>query len=267
MTKVLMDTQDFIQVKNVSMQFEVSDGIVDVLKDVNFSVKKNSFTVLFGPSGSGKTTILNILLGLLPPTTGTVTVAGHRLYDMNQNERAHFRGENYGLVSQTITWVTSLNVVENIALPLYLKGVDSDTAHKQALESLERVGLTQYASYHPSVLSIGQQQRIGMARATVEAPMLLIADEPTGNLDSRNGDMIMRLITSFKNHQDATIILVTHNPDYLSLSDHRLFIKDGTLSVNEGGFSIEENHAELSASIPQSKLKVATPKVPVGGKK
>lgn len=254
-----MNTDNIIQFKNVSMQFQVSDGVVDILKDVSFSVQRNSFTVIFGPSGSGKSTILNILLGLLEPTKGSVTVAGKNLYDMSQNELAQFRGQNYGLVSQTITWVTSLSVLENIALPLYLKGMSTGKAHVQARESLEKVGMTQYADYFPTVLSIGQQQRIAMARATVETPMLLVADEPTGNLDSRNGDMIMKHITSFKNHDAATIILVTHNPEYLSLSDNRLFIKDGALSVNDGGYQLHDNHEELSASVPLNKVAIKKP--------
>jgi putative ABC transport system ATP-binding protein len=241
-----MNSNSLIQFKGVTKEFIAQDGAVTVLRDVNFAVEKNSFTIIYGPSGSGKTTILNMLLGLLPPTKGRVTVAGKDLYTMNQNERAKFRARHYGVVSQTNNWVSSLSVVENVALPLYLQGADQKLAGKRAMESLEKVGLERYAGYRPTLLSTGQQQRISMARATVQTPMLLIADEPTGNLDTLNGDLIMKLITSLKNHQNVTIVLVTHNLDYLTLSDHRLFIKDGVLTEDEGGYqSDKEKKAAL----------------------
>lgn len=245
-----MDRNALIQFRGVTKDFIAQDGAVTVLRDVNFAVEKNSFTIIYGPSGSGKTTILNMLLGLLPPTKGTVIVGGKDLYSLSQNDRAKFRAQHYGVVSQTNNWISSLSVLENVALPLYLQGVDQKNATKRALESLERVGLEAYARYRPTVLSTGQQQRISMARATVQTPMLLIADEPTGNLDTANGDLIMKLITNLKNHQDVTIVLVTHNMDYLTLSDHRLFIRDGVLKEDAGGYqSDEEKKTALVASV------------------
>jgi len=142
-------------------------------------------------------------------------------------------------------WVLSMNVQENVALPLYLSGTPRHEALKKAAASIERVGLAKYMRYNPAVLSIGQQQRISMARATVKTPQLLIADEPTGNLDTTNGDMIMQLMTSFRNHENTTVILVTHNLDYLSLSSHRLFLKDGVLSIDEGGYQSEEERRRM----------------------
>lgn len=124
------------------------------------------------------------------------------------------------------------------------------------MESLRRVDLEKYAHYRPQVLSIGQQQRISMARATVTIPILLVADEPTGNLDSKNGDNIMRLITSFKNEHNSTVILVTHNSDYLPLSDHRLFINDGIVSEDEGGYQqeITATDQKVQTMIERSKI-------------
>ncbi len=225
-----------VSFQGVSKQYVTQEGAVKVLKDVNFQIKKNTFTILFGPSGSGKTTILNMILGLLEPTSGSVHVNGQSIYDMDQNERAKFRAQHFGTVYQTNNWVSSLNVAENIALPLYLSGIDRPSATREAINSLRRVDLEKYASYRPQVLSVGQQQRVSMARATVGVPLLLVADEPTGNLDSKNGDMIMSLITSYKNEHDSTIILVTHNSDYLPLSDHRLYINDGVVTEDEGGY-------------------------------
>ncbi len=236
-----MAADTLVRFEHISKQYQTQDGTVQVLKDVNFEIKKNTFTILYGPSGSGKTTILNMILGLLPPSAGRVYVNGQNLYQMNQNERAKFRAQHFGSVYQTNNWISSLDVLENIALPLYLSGMDRVKATKEAKESLRRVDLERLASMSPQVLSIGQQQRISMARATVTVPLLLVADEPTGNLDSKNGDMIMRLIMSFKNDHNSTIILVTHNSDYLPLSDHRLFIADGIVNEDEGGYKSEVN--------------------------
>ncbi len=236
-----MERNAIIRFKGVSREFIAADGAVRVLNDVDFAVERNSFTVIFGPSGSGKTTILNIILGLLPPTSGTVLVNGQNLYALNQDERANFRAGHYGMVSQTNSWINSLSVVENIAMPLYYRGYSHAEAMKQAIISLNRVEMGKYANYNPTVLSVGQQQRIQMARATVDTPMILVADEPTGSLDSKTGDQIMQLITSFKNHGDTTVILVTHNADYISLSDHRIFIRDGELVDDEGGYHGGEN--------------------------
>ncbi len=232
----MIDNSILVKFEGVSKEYVTQEGAVKVLKDVNFEIRKNTFTILFGPSGSGKTTILNMILGLLEPTNGKVRVNNESLYDMNQNDRAKFRARHFGTVYQTNNWISSLNVIENIALPLYLSGIDRPTAAKEAMDSLRRVDLEKYAKYQPQVLSVGQQQRVSMARATVGVPLLLVADEPTGNLDSRNGDMIMSLITSFKNEHDSTIILVTHNSDYLPLSDHRLYINDGVVTEDEGGY-------------------------------
>ena len=236
-----MANDTLVSFQHVTKQYLTQEGEVVVLKDVNFSIKKNTFTIIYGPSGSGKTTVLNMILGLLKPSGGKVVVNGQDLYKMNQNERAKFRARHFGTVYQTNNWISSLSVLENIALPLYLSGLDRSAATKQARDSLRRVDLEKYANYNPLVLSIGQQQRISMARATVSTPLLVVADEPTGNLDSKNGDMIMRLILSFKNDHDSTIILVTHNADYLPLSDHRLFIQDGIVTEDEGGYRNEIN--------------------------
>lgn len=231
-----MDEDVIVKFENVSKQFHLDDGPVEVLHDVNFTVKRGSFTIIYGPSGSGKSTLLNVLTGLEPPTTGSVVVDGQHLYTMNADERAAFRAKRMGMVYQTNYWVNSLSALENVALPLYLTGRTYQEAIGEAKASIGRVGLDKYAEYRPNLLSGGQQQRISMARASIISPMLLIADEPTGNLDSKNGDMIMELVQSFKSDFGSTIILVTHNLDYLPLSDYRLYIKDGVVTEETGSY-------------------------------
>lgn len=215
-------------VKVFPVQIEMPD--VTVLKDVSFTIPEGSFTMLHGPSGSGKSTILNTLIGLEPPTSGKVCVDGVDLYAQSSDERASFRARTIGMVHQDNYWVNSLSVAENVALPLLLSGWAKQKALFLAKQSIARVGLEEFADYNPTVLSGGQQQRISFARATVIRPRILVADEPTGNLDSVNGDRIIELLKDFNKSYGATVVLVTHNDELLSTSDTVFEVKDGEVS-------------------------------------
>lgn len=240
-----MQTSKFIEFQNITMQFEAEAGTrTTVLDNLNFTIDRNSFTIIFGPSGSGKSTILNILLGLLPPTSGKVLVNGVDIYSLNNNERALFRAEHFGVISQNNNWVQSLTAQENVALPLLLSGATFGEAMKESAESIRKIGLEEFSNYHPSVLSVGQQQRMSVARAIVETPMLLVGDEPTGSLDSKNGDLIMKILTKYKNESNSTIILVTHNVDYLTLSDNRIFLRDGVIEQYSGGYFVKSQEGK-----------------------
>lgn len=219
-----------ITARNLNKKFATRSGIVEVLHDINFSVPRNSFTIIFGPSGSGKTTLMNILSGLEPPTDGYITINDQDIYKLDPDRRAHFRAKQMGIVHQTNYWVKSLNVLENVAMPLYLSGASKDEALKAARGTLEQVGMAQYAAYQPTVLSGGQQQRISMARALVAGNDIILADEPTGNLDSKAGQMIMDLLVACQKDLKRTVILVTHNIEYLPISDKQLYMLDGRVS-------------------------------------
>lgn len=235
----LDDTQKqknvLINVWGIGKQFETKSGPVPVLKDINFSVARGSFTILFGPSGSGKTTLMNVLSGLEPPTRGHVGIDGHDVYKMSPDRRAFFRAKTMGIVHQVNYWIKSLNVLENVAMPLYLSGSTKDEAVKAAHKSLQLVGMDDYANYQPTVLSGGQQQRVSMARALVAGTELILADEPTGNLDSKNGKMIIDLLLTVQKDLKRTIVLVTHNIEYLPLSDTQLYIIDGQVKESRRG--------------------------------
>jgi len=222
-----------ISAQDVSKQFKTKSGIVKVLNDVNFSIPENSFTIIFGPSGSGKSTLMNVLTGLEPPTSGTLKISGEEVYKLNNDQRAYFRAKYMGIVHQANYWIKSLNVVENVAMPLYLSGSSKEDALIEANKSLQQVGMSEYAYYRPTVLSGGQQQRVSMARALVANPDLILADEPTGNLDSKNGQMLMDLLLSCQKDLGRTIVLITHNIEYLAMSDKQLYIADG--HVRESG--------------------------------
>lgn len=218
---------------NVNKSFEQGDSVVDVLFDINFAIPSGSFSIVHGPSGSGKTTILNTLIGLEPPTNGTVCIDGIDLYAMSADQRASFRAKTVGMVHQDNYWVNSLSVLENVALPLMLAGWQKHKALFLAQQSITRVGLEKFLHYNPTVLSGGQQQRISFARATVIKPKILVADEPTGNLDSRTGERIVSLLQQFNKEYGTTIVLVTHNLELLSLGDYDVSIQDGRVVASE----------------------------------
>ena len=216
-----------IQVKGLTQEFEVGTERIAPLKDVNIGINENSFNIVFGPSGSGKSTLLNAISGLQKPTQGTITFQNQNIYELSADELAHFRANRIGIIYQDNYWVKSLNVIENVCLPLYFLGYNRKVAYPIAMQALERVSMTSYAKKPPIVLSLGEQQRVAAARALVNNPLFIIADEPTGNLDRKNGDNIMELLQRCKTEFKCTIILVTHNLEYLPMADSLFHMQDG----------------------------------------
>ncbi len=224
-----MDTHSkvLVEVSEMEQCFEVGEENLQVLYRTNFSVRDQSFNIIYGPSGSGKSTLLNVLSGLQAPTRGNVLFEGRNIYKLSSNDLAHFRANEIGIVYQQYFWVKSLSVIENVAMPLFFLGYSRSRAAKTAMDALQRVDMATYARKNPLVLSGGEQQRVAMARAIVNDPKYIIADEPTGSLDSKNGDMIMALLQSYNRDLNRTIILVTHNMEYLPLADNLLHVQDG----------------------------------------
>ncbi len=219
-----------MDVINVSKQFQTEGESVVAVKKANFSIEEGSFTIVYGPSGSGKTTLLNMLIGLDAPSEGYITYKGGKLSSMSADDRANFRAKTMGMVHQTSHWVRSLSVIENVAMPLYFLGKQQHEAAEDALRALKRIGMESHASKYPTVLSGGEQQRVAMARALVNDPPFIIADEPTGNLDKKNGDLIISLLLTLNKKMNRTVVLVTHNIEYLSLGDQLLMIEDGVIT-------------------------------------
>lgn len=230
----MQTTNTLINVKNASRKFETVAGFVEAVRSANFAIPEGSFTIIYGPSGSGKTTLLNMLIGLDAPTGGSITYEGKDMYSMTVDNRAYFRAHTMGMVQQTSYWVKSLSVVDNVALPLHFLGIEPATANQRAMASLKKVGMEQHANKLPSVLSGGEQQRVAMARALVNEPSYIVADEPTGNLDSKNGDALIGLLLSLNKDAGRTVVLVTHNLEYLALGDQLLMIEDGVLTETTG---------------------------------
>ena len=225
-----METKPLFKTINAALSFEVGGQIINAVNSASVTIPTGEITIIFGPSGSGKSSLLNMISGLQPPSIGKLRYKDTELYDRTPNELALFRANDLGIVYQTNYWVKSLNVIENVALPLYFLGNSQAEAHRIALDSLKRVDMGGYEKKNPSLLSGGEQQRIAMARALVSNPPVIIADEPTGNLDSKNGDMIIDLLKKINKEQKITIILVTHNMEYLYMADHLIEIQDGTVT-------------------------------------
>jgi putative ABC transport system ATP-binding protein len=216
-----------IQVDNVSKRYALGGVSVDALNNVNLSINEGEFVAVTGPSGSGKSTLLYTLGGLLTPFEGTVKVFGQDIYSLDQRERARFRRENVGFIFQTFELLPYLTAVENVMLPLSIDDISNWEQEERATEALEKVGLGNRANHKPSELSGGEQQRVAVARGIVNEPNLLLADEPTGNLDQSTGDGIMNLLTSLNRDDGQTIVFVTHDQSRTSLADRVVGMVDG----------------------------------------
>lgn len=227
--------KQLILAKNIAVEFKTGDEVISPLRDVSFAMADKSFNIIYGPSGSGKSTLLNVLTGLQKPTRGSVTFNDKDVYALHPDDLARFRAHDIGFVYQTNYWIKSLTVIENVSVPLYFLGYSKSAAAKIAKDALDRVSMGAYANKYPVVMSGGEQQRVAIARALAHDPSFIIADEPTGSLDSKNGDFIMGLLQEARRDLGRTIILVTHNMEYLPLADSLLHIEDGR---------VKEMHAE-----------------------
>lgn len=219
-----------LELDSIYKSFLIGSQTIEIIKGVGFSIQHGDFLILFGPSGCGKSTVLNIMLGLEPPTKGVVKFLDANLYAHTEDERAVIRKKEVGMVYQQSNWVKALSVIENVCFPLILRGVGVEERMQKALELLRVVGMEHAADQIPMELSAGQQQRISLARALVSDPTLLIADEPTGNLDSKAGEEIMGLFSEF-NKKGRTVVMVTHDLEYLKYASRSVQMSDG-LVVN-----------------------------------
>ena len=219
---------DILEVKNLCKTYGMGESKVDALKDVSFTLKKGEFAAVVGESGSGKSTLLNCIGALDNPTSGTILVDGQNLFSMNEEERTIFRRRNIGFIFQSFQLVPELNVEQNIIFPLLLDYRKPDYAAVN--EILELLGLTQRRRHLPSQLSGGQQQRVAIGRALITKPKLILADEPTGNLDSKNSQDVIDLLTTDSRRYQQTILMITHNKNLTTSVDRVFRVSDGILT-------------------------------------
>lgn len=223
-----------IRLQGVKKFFSLGKTVVRALNGVDLEILPQTFTVIMGPSGSGKSTLLYLLGGLDRPTAGEIVFDGHRLNEMDENQLARFRRHAVGFVFQSFNLISSMTAEENVSFPMQFAGAPLYQRKQRALELLDQVGLRERSKHRPTELSGGEQQRVAIARALVNDPQVILADEPTGNLDSASGMSIMRLLATL--HQSGrTVVVVTHDPRMARFATHRVYLLDGRV-VNEAQY-------------------------------
>jgi putative ABC transport system ATP-binding protein len=222
-------TRPLVEIRGVSRQFGTGHTAVPALRDVTATIAEGKLTVLIGRSGSGKTTLLNVIGGLDRPTEGLVRVADQDVTAMTERERTAFRRSTVAFIFQSFGLIPILSAAENAGVPLRIAGVPASQREERVSLMLSLVGLADHARQRPNELSGGQQQRVAIARALAGRPKLLIADEPTGQLDSQTGRQIMRLLRTVVRSEGITALVATHDPVLIELADHTLRLEDGVL--------------------------------------
>lgn len=222
----------FISVKDVFRTYKLEKSYIPVLRGLSLDIYKNEWLCLLGASGSGKTTLLNLIGCLEHPDKGNIVYSGINVCGISRKARGLIRIKNIGFVFQAYHLLPELNVLENVKLPLMLNGGFGKETTKKAEELLVKVGLSERLMHRPAELSGGEQQRAAIARALINDPELILADEPTGNLDSNTGSEILEIFKDLHNNRARTIIMVTHNAEVAKLSDRTAVIKDGKIEEN-----------------------------------
>ncbi len=222
---------EILRVENLCKTYGKDDNMVKALDNVSFKVNKGEFVAIVGPSGSGKSTLLHILGGVDIPTSGKVYVDGKDVYAQNEEQLAIFRRRQVGLIYQFYNLISVLNVEENISLPVLL---DNRNINKERLDDLlQSLSLSDRKHHLPNQLSGGQQQRVSIGRALINAPAVVLADEPTGNLDSKNSQAIIELLKQSNKKYNQTLIVITHDHDIALQAQHIIFIEDGRITRDE----------------------------------
>lgn len=222
-----------IVVKNLVKTIETPTHRVEILRDISFEVPASQVVAFMGPSGSGKSTLLGMLAGLDWPTSGSVSVDGIEITELGEDELAMIRGRKMGFVFQAYQLMPTLTAIENILLPSEMAGDGANGSRGRAQELLDGVGLFDRGDHYPAQLSGGEQQRVAIARAFMMEPSVLLADEPTGNLDSTNGQHVLELLLKLNQERGTTLVLVTHDQELASHADRRILMRDGQIVQDE----------------------------------
>jgi len=222
-----------IEVRNVSRHYVRGSDEVHALEDVSLEIPKGCFLALMGPSGSGKSTLLNLISGIDRPSAGEVVVAGQPLHELSEDELARWRAHHVGLIFQFFNLIPVLSALENVALPLLLTDLDKAERKKRAQTALRVVDLEDRFDHYPATLSGGEQQRVAIARAIVTDPELIVADEPTGDLDAKNAEAILDLLRALKTSFGKTVVMVTHDPRALRFVDEAHHLDKGVLLADD----------------------------------
>lgn len=244
-----------IKLRDVHKTYDTGFRKIKAVQGVDLDIHSKDFVIIFGPSGCGKSTLLNIILGLDAPEKGKVFVRRKNVYSMTEDERAYFRTNRMGVVYQQPTWIKSLSVIDNVAFPLFLRGISTKSSHKLAMRQLEVVGMEKYRDHKPVELSGGQQQKVSLARAMANNPWTILLDEPTGNLDSKSGDNVIKLMRKINKEGKRTIIMVTHNYSYLLHANKVFHMVDGEIDgVYDSNLEIQKFIKDVILNIKQPQI-------------
>jgi putative ABC transport system ATP-binding protein len=230
-----------IETRNLTKQFGAGDLAVEVLKGVNLSIDAGEFVALMGPSGSGKSTLMSIIGGIEPPTSGQVFLDGIDISTLDDDERTILRRRKIGFVFQAFNLIPTLSALENVSLPMELDGLPGDQAKSRAMRALERVEMQHRHHHIPSKLSGGEQQRVAIARAIAIEPVILLADEPTGNLDSRQSGRVTELLRGLASDSQQTIVMVTHDAVVARTAFRLVKFRDGNIETDITRAEFESN--------------------------
>ncbi|OHB72505.1 MAG: ABC transporter [Planctomycetes bacterium RBG_13_63_9] len=223
-----------LRMEEVSKSYQHRGQVVKALDGATIDIPRGDFVSVVGPSGSGKSTLLLMLGGMLSPSSGRVLLGDESIYDLTSDGRARLRKENIGFVFQTFNLVPYLTALENVQIPLYLAGADEKAQEETATSLLNRVGLGDRLDHKPTELSVGQQQRVALARMLANDPAVILADEPTGNLDPETADQVIRFLEEF-NEEGRTIVMVTHDPKAAQRAKRTLKLRDGKIIADASG--------------------------------
>ncbi|MCD9020808.1 ABC transporter ATP-binding protein [Cohnella silvisoli] len=237
-----------IEMNRINHQFAIGkkgkERVIPVLHDIDMQVKQGEIVAIVGRSGSGKSTLLNLMSGYIRPTSGEIRVAGQAVTSLSEGEWANFRLAHLGFMFQSFQLIPSMTAFENAELPLVLKGIGLAQRKKKVMEMLEQVGVAEYAGHYPGELSGGQQQRVSVARSLILNPPIVLADEPTGSLDSDNESQLLSMIQHLNQDRGTTFVLITHDEQVASIAHRTITLKDGRLlnAYATGGTLVYETH-------------------------
>ncbi len=238
--------ESIIEAVNVTKEFANGEILVQAVRGIDLTVHRGEMLAIVGPSGSGKSTLLNLLGAIETPTTGKILLEGRDVATLDDKERTILRRKRIGFIFQAFNLLPTLTALENVALPLELDGMSERAAREQALKSLELVNVANRKDHLPSTMSGGEQQRVAIARALVIEPALVLADEPTGNLDTANGEQVMRLLHNLVDDRGQTVVIVTHDNDVAAQAHRTVHVRDGKLE--HGDANREKKPAKAAKS-------------------
>jgi len=245
-----------MSMKGVTRDYKLGKTLVRALRGLDMEIAKGEVVAIMGPSGSGKSTLMHMLGALDVPTEGTAMIDGSDLKDLKESELVTFRGQKVGFVFQTFNLVQTLSALQNVELPMIFQGISKSERHRKAIDLLTKVGLAERIRHRPNELSGGERQRVAIARSLANDPEIILADEPTGNLDTESGQSILDLLKELSVNDGKTVILVTHDPEAAEIADRIITLRDGCVATESHGDSVaraEESKASSAGKESQGR--------------